>query len=59
MIAGCGITNFDGLFSHLLKLRIRRTTNALRVREGFGQVGLGEAEKFRIVKIVKLLLLSF
>jgi len=59
VIADLCVTSLDGMFGHLLKLRIRRTTNALRVREGFRQVGLGEAEKFRIVKIVKLLLLSF
>jgi len=59
MIADARVAGLDGVFGHLLKVRIRRTTNALRVREGFRQVGLGEAEKFRIVKIVKLLLLSF
>ena len=59
MLASCGVAGLNGVFSHLLKLRIRRTTNALRVRESFRQVGLGEAEKFRIVKIVKLLSLSF
>ena len=59
MIADLCVASLDRVFSHLLKLGIRRTTNALRVRKGFGQVGLGEAEKFRIVKIVKLLLLSF
>ncbi len=59
MLASCGVAGLNGVFSHLLKLRIRRTINALRVREGFRQVGLGEAEKFRIAKIVKLLLPSF
>jgi hypothetical protein len=57
VVAEFGVSGRDWAFSHALQVGIGRTTDALRIREGFREIRLGETEEFFFL-MIKFVLLS-
>ena len=49
---------WNGMFCHALEVGVGRTIEAVRVGERFGEIPLGEAEEFFLVKFLSVFLIT-